>query len=287
MFSLSDLVNYLSPTQESANQFVGRAFADDLPRVFGGQVLAQALQAAQGTVAENKSPHSIHAHFLRTGVIGVDIFYHVELIRDGASFSTRLVTAEQNGKSIFQATISFHISEDGLVHQQSMPIDIPSPDSLENESDRRHRLGIIPRNIMMNLLTKEMVDIRMRYPMDQPETPHTDPVQGFWFKFNRSIGESSLTHQALIAFVSDMGLLSTGLRPHIDGTTRENIQAASLDHALWFHGPVRADQWTYYHCDSPIAGSGRNFNRGSFYTEDGRLIASTAQEALIRLRNDI
>ena len=215
MFSLADLVAYLNPARISATQFRGRAFADELPRVFGGQVLAQALQSAQSTVDGAKSTHSIHAHFLRIGMIGTDIHYQVDTVRDGASFSTRNVIAEQNGKAIFQATVSFHIAEDGLSHQQVMPAGIPEPEALENEIDRRQRLGITPRNIMMNLLTKDIIDVRMRFPMDSPDIPHAEPVQGFWFRFNRAIGDKQLTHQALVAFVSDMGLLSTGLRPHM------------------------------------------------------------------------
>lgn len=297
MFSLDNLTSILQPEQIDSFRFSGKSLIGTLPRVFGGQVLGQALQAATVTVGNDRHAHSVHAHFLRIGDIHQDIIYQVGVVRDGGSFSTRSVVAEQAGKAIFHATLSFHITEPGLSHQMGMPEDIPGPNMLENEADRRNRLGMpTPRFPMMALLPKETLDVRQRFPLEGVDVAHREPFQGFWFKFgeaffrnpqNQAISDNIVTHQALLAFVSDMGLLSTGIRPHTETVSRDKIQAASLDHSIWMHAPVRVDQWLYYHTDSPLAGGGRDFCRGSIFTESGVLVASTAQEALIRIRNDV
>lgn len=297
MFSLENLTSVLQPEKIDSFRFCGKSLVGTLPRVFGGQVLGQALQAATATVANDRHTHSVHAHFLRIGDIHQDINYQVDVVRDGGSFSTRSVVAEQAGKAIFHATLSFHIAEPGLSHQMAMPADIPRPNTLENEADRRKRLGMpTPRFPMMALLPKETLDIRQRFPLEGVDVVHREPFQGFWFKFgeaffnnpaNQALSENLVTHQALLAFVSDMGLLSTGIRPHTATISRDKIQAASLDHSIWLHAPARVDQWLYYHTDSPLAGGGRDFCRGSIFTESGVLIASTAQEALIRQRSDV
>ena len=290
MFSIDNLTSVLQPEQMDSFRFCGKSLVGTLPRVFGGQVLGQALHAATATVGNDRHAHSVHAHFLRIGDI------HQDVVRDGGSFSTRSIVAEQAGKAIFHATLSFHIPESGLSHQMAMPDDIPRPDELENEADRRQRLGMAtPRFPMMALLPKATLDVRQRFPLEGVDVVHREPFQGFWFKFgeaffgnpeNQALSDSRVTHQALLAFVSDMGLLSTGIRPHTESMLRDKIQAASLDHSIWLHAPARVDQWLYYHTDSPLAGGGRDFCRGSIFTESGILVASTAQEALIRIRNE-
>ena len=261
-----------------------------LTRVFGGQVVGQALNAAVRTVGPERRPHSLHSYFLRPGDLSKQIIYEVDPIRDGRSFATRRVVAKQNGEAIFNASISFQTSEDGVSHQMDLPLDVPMPEDLRPDLEQAEHLAATIKGVTVDALRAftlmfdpEVVDLRTPNLLHLVKPDHYPPHYGFWFKFNKDIGDDPIAHRTALAFISDKGLMTTGLQPHkIDFTTHRLI-GASLDHAMWFHGNICVDQWVYYHLDSPRSAHNRSFNRGSFYTREGELIASTAQEGLIRI----
>jgi len=290
MFSLKDLIDCLHVERLDTYLFRGASLDLALPRVFGGQVLAQSLNAAYRTVESDRRPHSLHAYFLRPGDKSLPIIFEVDPIRDGRSFTTRRVVAKQNGKAIFNCSISFQITEDGLSHQIDLPIDVPQPEALESDVNWARKLGQGKSGLteekyraMMLLFNTDVVDMRSTHRIESLEPRIDEPRHGFWFKFNGEVGDDPVIHRTLLAFISDKALMSTGLRPHPVGFLTHKIIGASLDHAMWFHGDIRVDKWVYYYMDSPRSMRARDFNRGSFYTKDGSLIASTAQEGLIRL----
>lgn len=250
------------------------------PRIFGGQVLAQSLNAAIRTVEPTRLAHSMHAYFLRPGNPDKKVFYEVDPIRDGKSFTTRSVVARQDGVAIFNASISFHIEEPGLSHQCDAP-QVPPPEELESDHDRWTRLaqehpGKIEAPVLHPI---ERRPVRQRdYFNPQPE----EPQQQVWVRALGNLGDDLCTHQTVLAFMSDFALLGTALMPHPYTGMSRNLQSASLDHALWFHRPFKADEYLLYCMDSPSAAGGRGFSRGVFYTRDGLLVASTAQESLLR-----
>jgi len=290
MSDLQKLINNLHVEQldkylfQSSDQHMGTM------RVFGGQVLAQSLNAANRSVHEERKPHSLHGYFLRPGNLSRSIIYEVDPIRDGRSFSTRRVVAKQNGEAIFNCSVSFHKDEDGLEHQIDLPDGIPDPDDLLPDEDYAEHLAQSDPDIDVEqfksyflLPGKHIVDIRSVNPLDKMQPVKRSATQGFWFKFSNDIGDDPIAHRTLLAFISDKALMSTGLRPHPVSWLTHKIIGASLDHAMWFHCDIKVDQWIYYHMDSPRAARARDFNRGSFYTRKGQLIASSAQEGLIRL----
>jgi acyl-CoA thioesterase II len=253
-------------------------------RIFGGQVLAQSLNAATRTVDATRITHSMHAYFLRPGNPSKQIIYEVDPIRDGKSFTTRNVIAKQDGVAICSSSISYHIEEPGLEHQIDMQ-QVPPPETLESDYDRWQRMaeenpGKIDPPISNPIERKA---VRKRdYLNPQPQ----EPQQQIWFRALGDLGEDLGRHQTMLAFMSDFGLLGSALLPHPYTGMDKRMQSASLDHALWFHRPFRADQHLLYCLDSPITYGGRGFSRGSFYTREGVLVASTAQESLLRLRQD-
>ncbi|MFT5579548.1 MAG: acyl-CoA thioesterase-2 [Paraglaciecola psychrophila] len=283
MFEIEELVQNIKLQALDAFQFRGQSLALPLPRVFGGQILAQAVSAASQTVAEGRVAHSLHGYFLRPGSTKQEIIYQVETVRDGATFTTRRVSARQKQHTIFSATLSFQTVEQGLEHQIDMPADVPMPETLENDLERAERLQSRYRHLRARLPSAAM-DFRSVNPRDENNVVAMAPVQGYWVKFNQPIDADSYVHQSLLAYISDLSLMSTGIRPHYPDIDMKRFQGASLDHSLWFHADVRVDDWLYYHMDSPRAGHGRNFSRGSFYTREGVLVASSAQEGLMRLR---
>ena len=289
-FSISDLTDCLHVEEIDTNLFRGNSLTLGLPRVFGGQVAAQALNAGYRTVDPERRPHSLHAYFLRPGDNQRPIIYEVDPIRDGRSFSTRRVVAKQNGKAIFNCSISFQITEDGLSHQMDLPIDVPMPEDLQPDVEWAKSLGQSGSGLteekyraMMLLFNTDVVDMRSTHRITSIEPTIDEPHHGFWFKFGGDIGDDPVTHRTLLTFISDKALMSTGLRPHPVSFTSHKIIGASLDHAMWFHSDIRVDQWLYYYMDSPRSARARDYNRGSFYTREGKLIASTAQEGLIRV----
>ena len=257
----------------------------ELPHVFGGQVLAQALNAAIRTVVDDRQIHSLHAYFLRPGDINRPIIFDVDPIRDGGSFTTRRVVAKQNGKAIFNAAFSFQIPEQGLEHQDEMP-EIPLPQTLRADIDEIEQLrkenptlALPPNGDIFGAF-----ELRTHGPLPflQPKQPIAR--QGYWLKTVNPVAGDQSIHQALLAYMSDYRLMGTALIPHGVMFHDANMQAASLDHSMWFHAPFRADEWLYYDMDSPISVGGRGLNFGRIYTADGRLVASTAQEGLMRVR---
>lgn len=260
-------------------------FTGDSPRegnrIFGGQVLAQSLNAALRTVEADRTVHSMHAYFLRPGNPQKQIVFQVDPIRDGKSFTTRLVVARQDGVAIFSTGVSFHREESGLSHQMPCP-EVPPPEALESDlafwlrmaEDYPERFNAPKINPI------ERRPVSRRNPLD----PHpTDPEQHVWVRGLGDLGDDLRRHQTLLAYISDFVLLGTALLPHHFNGLSDNLQSASLDHALWFHRPFRADDYLLYCTDSPNAEGARGFSRGSFYTRDGLLVASSAQESLLRV----
>jgi acyl-CoA thioesterase-2 len=253
--------------------------------VFGGQVIGQALVAASRTV-ENVVCHSLHAYFLRPGDPSVPIVYEVDRARDGKSFKSRRVTAIQHGKQIFNLAASFQREEDGLAHQVEMP-DVPSPEDLQPERERRLELAEkLPEEVRDIFTRKRPVEIRHVQPLDLLAPEKTEPVQQLWFKArDAGMPEDLGIHQCVLAYMSDMTLLDTCLRPHGVSYLNPKTQIASLDHAMWFHRPFRADDWMLYTQSSPASSGGRGLNFGHVFTRDGTLVCSMSQEGLIRLHD--
>ncbi|MCH8506828.1 MAG: acyl-CoA thioesterase II [Ectothiorhodospiraceae bacterium] len=252
-------------------------------RVFGGQVLGQALVAAGRTVAEERTAHSLHAYFLRAGDAEAPIIYEVERARDGGSFSTRRVVAIQHGRPIFNLSASFQITEDGPDHQASMP-DVPGPDGLPTELEllARYKDEMPPgsESALEALKPIEIKPIDPEHPL-KPE-PKPEALRHAWFRTAGKLPDDPLLHQALLAYASDFRLLGTALLPHGKTVYQGGTQMASLDHAMWFHRPLRMDDWLLYTMESPSASNARGFTRGRIYSRDGVLLSSVAQEGLIR-----
>lgn len=289
MFTRDEFLSKMHVEELDTLLYRGDALQMGLPRVFGGQVLGQALNAAVRTVEDDRKPHSLHGYFLRPGDTSRPIIYEVDPIRNGRSFSTRRVVGKQGGVAIFNASISFHIVEEGFSHQFDFPENIQHYSELPNDRDRAAEVGAMMRLSEEQFLSYYLIfgtDILdMRTPgLETSVIPgEYEPKFGFWFKFNEAIGDDPITHRTLLAFISDKALMSTAIRPHPVNFRTHKIIGASLDHAMWFHEEIRVDQWIYYHIDSPRSARSRGFNRGSFYSEDGRLICSTAQEGLMRV----
>ena len=253
-------------------------------RVFGGQVFAQALVAARRTVEGAREAHSVHGYFILAGDLRAPIVYFVDRLRDGHSFSTRRVTAIQHGQAIFNLSASFHVEEPGIDHQSPMP-EVPAPETLVPELQLiREMADRIPEALRPVLTQDRPIDLRPVIPMDTFRPQVRPPVRHVWFRALGTLPDDRLTHQAVLAYASDYGLLLTALQPHGLSFRSPGLQLASLDHALWLHRPFRADEWLLYCMDSPAAAGARGFVRGSIYTRSGQLVASVAQEGLLRLR---
>ena len=253
-------------------------------RVFGGQVLAQALVAARRTVEGEREAHSAHGYFILPGDLEAPIVYFVDRLRDGRSFTTRRVTAIQHGRAIFNLSASFHIHEAGPEHQAEMPA-VPEPDTLVSELELiRQQADRIPEQYRRVLTQDRPIDFRIVDPPDPFDPAATPPVRHVWFRVNGAMPDGVLIHQAALAYASDYGMLATVLQPHGLSIRSPKLQVASLDHALWFHRPFRTDEWLLYALDSPAASGARGFARGSVFAQDGTLVASVAQEGLIRPR---
>lgn len=255
-------------------------------RVFGGQVFAQALVAARRTVDDGREAHSVHGYFILPGDLEAPIVFFVDRLRDGKSFTTRRVTAIQHGQAIFNLSASFHVAESGHEHQDQMP-DVPSPESLAPELDLiREMADRIPEPLRTVLTQDRPVDFRPVNPIDPfaPGVPH-EPVRHVWFKTVNALPDETLLHQAVLAYVSDYGLITTALQPHGLTFRSRGLQMASLDHSLWLHRAFRVDDWLLYAMDSPVAAGARGFARGRIYTREGVLVASVAQEGLMRVRS--
>ncbi len=253
-------------------------------RVFGGQVFAQALVAAKRTVDGPREAHSAHGYFILPGDLKAPIVYFVDKLRDGASFTTRRVTAIQHGQAIFNLSASFHIQENGFEHQDAMPA-APDPESLPRELDLiREMADRIPERLRPILTQERPLDFRPVNPVDQFMGDVSPPHRLAWFRVLGSLPDDLSIHQAVLAYASDYGLLTTALQPHGVPFRSPTLQIASLDHSLWMHRPFRADEWLLYSTDSPVSAGARGFVRGSIFSRTGQLVASVAQEGLLRVR---
>jgi acyl-CoA thioesterase-2 len=265
------------------NLFRGSSPQVGWQRVFGGQVIGQALVAAARTV-EARVAHSLHGYFLRPGDPAVPILYEVERIRDGRTFTTRRVAAIQHGRPIFSMEVSFQVAEAGLDHQIAMPT-VPPPEELPSESDISSLyLEGAPESVRRYWERERPIELRpvdLRHYLGREAL---EPSQYVWVRATGRLPDDPEIHRCVLAYASDMTLLDTALFPHGRMVFDPDLQAASLDHAMWFHRPFRADDWLLYAEDSPSASGGRGFNRGSLFSRDGQLVASVAQEGLIRVR---
>jgi acyl-CoA thioesterase II len=253
-------------------------------RVFGGQVFAQALVAARRTVDEPREAHSVHGYFLREGDLKAPIVYFVDRPRDGGSFTSRRVSAIQHGETIFHLSASFHKVERGLEHQSQMP-EVPPPENLEPELDMlRARSHEIPVHLRDVLTQDRPLDLRAVRPADPLRHEPGEAVRQVWFKTVSPLPDEPILHQAILAYASDYGFLPTALLPHEISYRDPRLMIASLDHSLWMHRPFRSDDWLLYTNDSPSASGARGFVHGSVFTRDGTLVATVAQEGLIRVR---
>ena len=275
------LVSVLDVEPVEENFFRGIATPGGRGRSFGGQVIAQALMAATHTVDEDRPAHSLHAYFMRPGDATRPVLYQVERDRDGRSFTTRRVVAVQNGKPILNLAASFAIEEPGLSHQDEMP-DVPEPEMLKTEREIAEAFeGELPEMFIKWLRVPRPMEIRP-VTMRPPFSREMRRDQAFWFRVPGQIGESPALHRAALAFASDFGLLGTSAHAHAKAFADPDMQFASLDHALWIHGPFRADEWLLYTMDSPWAGGARGCTSGRIFTRDGLMVANVAQEGLIR-----
>jgi acyl-CoA thioesterase-2 len=281
---MQKLIGILTLEKIEENLFRGRSPDSSWQRVFGGQVIAQALAAANQTVVEDRFVHSLHSYFLWPGDPTVPILYEVERIRDGGSFTTRRVVGIQHGKPIFTLSASYQLDEAGLSHQVEMPV-IPLPEDLPRPEELYETyLEDAPEHVRRFWLRERPVEIlpvsMEHYVSDKP----LPPVQHIWFKANGQVPGERAIKSAVLAYLSDLTLLDTTLFPHGMSIFDRSIQGASLDHAMWFHDTPDFEEWLLYTQDSPFSGGARGLSRGSIFSRSGRLIASTAQEGLIRKR---
>jgi acyl-CoA thioesterase-2 len=282
---LDELVELLALEKIEENLFRGQSQDLGWGTVFGGQVLGQALSAATQTVPADREAHSLHAYFLRPGDVSKPIVYDVDRIRDGGSFTTRRVVAIQSGHAIFNLAASYQKHEDGLEHQDEMP-DVPPPESLPTEQERIARAReLLPKMLVERFTQVAPFEMRAVESIDHPHEPTPmPPRRHVWMKATGPLPDDAAIHRSLLAYNSDHGFLATSLFPHGVTFFTGAVQLASLDHVMWFHAPFRADEWLLHAIDSPAARAGRALVRGRVFTQAGRLVASTAQEGLIRKR---
>lgn len=279
--ALQDLVALLQLEPLAPQRFRGHNTDIGSPAVFGGQVLAQALVAAARTVAEH-TIHSLHGYFLRPGDKSTPIDYVVDKVRDGAAFSLRQVSAYQHDKVIFHMSASFHQRENGVEHQCEMPA-APGPENLTDEFDQRLALrSALPPHAQAVLDQARPIDFRPVNPVHLLEPKAKPPQAQTWLRARAPLPDDPLIHQALLAYASDFSLIGVAMRPHAMTFMQPGVRAVSLDHAMWFHRDFRFDDWLLYDTDSPSAAGARGFCRGRLFSRDGRLVASVAQEGLIR-----
>jgi acyl-CoA thioesterase-2 len=284
--AVDNLLDTLDLEELEHNLFRGRSPQVGWQRVFGGQVIGQALVAASRTVEDDRFAHSLHGYFMRPGDPAVPIIYEVDRIREGKSFVTRRVVAIQHGHAIFSMSASFQRQEEGLDHQAEMP-DVPDPDQLMSEDQLKEMvMASAPEPVRAYWQRERPIELRPVSLKHYVSREPLDPVQQIWFRATGPLPDQPAIQKCVLAYASDMTLLDTSLFAHGRSIFDRDLQVASLDHAMWFHRPARMDEWLLYTQDSPNASGSRGFNRGSIFSRDGRLVASTAQEGLIRLRPD-
>lgn len=281
---VADLVLLLDLEERGGDLFVGRKHPEGTGRVYGGQAIAQALGAARRTVADDRFSHSLHAYFLRGGSDEHPIEFRVKRDLDGRSFSNRRVVASQRGEPILNLIASFQKRQEGPHHQFPAMPDVPAPEDLKPDSVVRAEIAhAMPEGPTKRfLLRPSPFDIRSVEKLDWLEPRESPPISHCWFRTVAGLPDSPPIHRAVLAYASDFQLLGTALKPNGLGFLRQTARIASLDHAIWFHGDFRADDWLLYVTDSPWSGLARGFGRGQIFTRDGRLIASVSQEGMIR-----
>lgn len=279
MSAIDALVTTLTLDPIEVNLFRGHTANREGTRIFGGQVVAQALTAAYKTV-EDRACHSLQSYFIRPGDPSQPVLYQVERSRDGKSFSTRRVIAIQKGEQIFNMACSFHVPEAGFDHQSEMP-DAPSPETLQDDRERLRQIFADKPDLARRWSAEEPIEMRSVAPVNLRHPEPAPPLHHVWFRAARDLGDDVALNQTLLAYASDYSLLGTAMRPH-GKSWMSGIQTASLDHILWFHRPTNFSHWHLYVQDSPSASGARGFNRGSIYRENGVLVASAAQEGLMR-----
>ncbi len=283
--AVKSLLEILNLEQLEVNLFRGLSPQSGWQRVFGGQVIGQALVAATRTV--DKVPvHSLHGYFMLPGDPKVPIIYEVDRLRDGKSFTTRGVRAIQHGQAIFSMLVSFHRDEPGFSHQAEMP-KVPSPEALPSDEEIRKKiLPSMPEPVRMYYERERPIELRPVEFGRYTSKGHREPKFHVWIRATAPLPADPAIHQCVLAYASDMTLLDTSLIPHGRTVFDRSIQAASLDHALWFHRPFRADEWLLYAQDTPNASGARGLSRGLIFSQDGTLVATVAQEGLVRQSRD-
>jgi acyl-CoA thioesterase II len=281
---VAQLLNLLNLDEADKDLFVGHRRPGSAGRVFGGEIIAQALMAATRTVEPDRAVHSLHAYFIRGGSEDHPTDYQVARDFDGRSFSTRRVTATQQGEIILNFAASFQRHEEGLEHQDPMP-DAPPPESLKSEVElRAEYIHLIPENMRDRFDRPRGIEFRPISPRNLLNAGPQPAYQQSWFRMAAPVGDDPLIHRAMLAYISDMQLLGTSILPHGLSWVRGEISSASLDHAIWFHDDFRVDDWLLFTSTSPVSRGGRGLNHAQIHARDGRLIASVAQEGLVRKR---
>lgn len=283
---LDELIALLRLERIEDNLFRGQSQDLGWGRVFGGQVLGQALSAAEQTVPDDRVVHSFHGYFLRPGDAGKPIVYVVDRIRDGRSFTTRRVVAIQDGRPIYNMAASFQIDEPGFDHQAAMPEGVAGPDGLMSELERAQAAAPhIPEAFRKMAVADRPIEIRVVDPINVLRPKVGPPSRRVWYRAAGALPDALNLHQYLLAYASDFSFLGTSLQPHARSWLSPDMHVASLDHAMWFHRPFRLDDWLLYVIDSPSASGARGLVRGQFFDRSGALVASTVQEGLIRARD--
>ena len=284
---VAGLIKLLMVEKVGPDRFNGPMQKDGVGRVFGGQVIAQALQAAQLTIQDGKQAHSLHAYFLRGGKEGVAIDYKTARDFDGRSFANRRVVASQEGKPILNLTASFQKPEDGVEHDDVLMPDVPPPEDLRSDMEQRRHYADkagVTGTVRKLMLRPRPIEMRTSDKLHWMNSEPRPPQAHSWFRTAAPLPDDPALHRAVIAYASDFTLLGTSALPHGLSWMRGELVGASLDHAIWFHRPARADEWLLYATDSPWSGSGRGFNRGRIFNRQGKLVASVAQEGMMRRR---
>jgi acyl-CoA thioesterase-2 len=284
--AVDKLVELLDLEELDDNLFRSLKQEEGWKRVYGGQVLGQALVAATRTVDPERKAHSLHAYFILPGDPDAPILYQVERARDGRSFATRRVVAIQHGRPIFNLSASFHVEEPGFAHQAPMPV-VPSPDGLLSDRELLERhADLLPADRRAFLLRPRAFELRPVEPYATATVAPHPPRQHAWLRVPTRLPDDPALHRCYLAFISDMFLVATATLPMPISLHDPRLMMASLDHAMWFHGDARVDEWLLYAMESPWAGGARGLARGLVYTRDGRLVATVAQEGLIRMSRD-
>lgn len=283
--AMQKLLSILDLERLEHNLYRGRSNEVGWQRVFGGQVIGQALVAAQRTVGEGRHVHSLHCYFMLPGDPAAPIIYNVDRLRDGGAFTTRRVTAIQHGHAIFSLECSFQVEEEGLEHQMPIPLDVPAPEELPSQFELLEMSGhAIPDSVRSFWARDRPLEIRPVNAEHYTSSEKLPPQQHVWLRMRGEVPDERCLQEAILAYLSDMTLLDTATFAHGRIGFDKDIQMASLDHAMWFHRRHKLDDWLLYTADSPSTMGSRGFTRGLIYARDGTLVASTAQEGLVRQR---